>query len=67
MVFSNENEGYLFGEKYGEIIWGEDRDAVRVDTAMVYRTLDGGLTWQGENLNVVVITNAHRSRQVIQV
>jgi hypothetical protein len=61
MIFVNENEGYLFGERHGEAVWKMDGEASRVDTAIVYFTNDGGVTWEGQVLGDGIITNAHRS------
>lgn len=61
MIFVNENEGYLFGERHGEAVWKKDGEASRVDTAFIYSSTDGGVTWEGQALGEGIIINAHRS------
>ncbi|WP_256012526.1 hypothetical protein [Desertivirga xinjiangensis] len=61
MIFVNEKEGYLFRERHGEAVWKENGEAFRVDTSMVYRTADGGMTWEGQELGEGIIINAHMS------
>jgi hypothetical protein len=48
MNFINENDGFLFGTNYtDEIILNKKFDQ---ENAVIYRTIDGGKIWKGENI-----------------
>jgi|GEM_PF-5069248 len=58
MLFITEKDGYLFGDASGKVVWKDDGLAERTDTAVVYNTKDGGLTWNRQTLGEGKIINA---------
>ena len=57
LVFLTKREGYLFGYKNGDPRWGAGGDLVRIDTPIIFRTVDGGMTWKGSSAGNEIIKN----------